>query len=144
MAGDTRENRGPPCGPRDPASHRCTPTPRPRVCAPRPARGSPSRPGHGSPEAAPGQPVRSPLRTPAPAGLPRSAAGFVPPPPPPPGCSGRRVSRSLLPSVAQLPRRGPGREGAWRGNLDAEPPAAGSGDTWSPTRLGLAVSKQNI
>lgn len=55
--------------------------------------------------------ARRDLRTPAPAVLPRSAAGFVPPP----VCSGRRVNRSLLLSVAQLPRRGPGREGAWRG-----------------------------
>lgn len=61
--------------------------------------------------------ARRDLRTPVPAGLPRSAAGFVPPP----GCSGRRVSRSLLLSVAQLPRTGPGREGAWRGTWTPSP-----------------------
>lgn len=122
-----------------PRSHRCTPNPRPQVCAPRLARGSPSRPRHGS--------KKSPRVA--------SAAG-----PPNPSSSRITSQRSRLcdPSGLQRPpgqpqpppkRRSAPEERAGKGggverDLDAEPPNAGSGDTWTPVRLLLSVSKQTI
>lgn len=115
-----------------PTLRRRTRTPRPQVCTPRPRGARVPAPGtvHLRPR---GQPVRSPLpwearRDPgpsAPAGLPRSAAGFVPPPSPPPGCSGRPVRRSRL--LTSLGSRGEGREGRGRGDAGPGRRAPGSG-----------------
>lgn len=122
-----------------PRSHRSTRTPRPHVCAPGLARGSPSRPRHGSKKsprvasaAGPPNPSSSRItsqrsRLCAPTGLQRPPGQQQPPP--------KRRS---------APEERAGKGGGVERDLDAEPPDAGSGDTWSPARLLLSVSKQII
>lgn len=137
--GVTGENRGPRDPETRPCSHRCTPTPRPHVCAPRLAQGSPSRPRHDSKKS------------------PRVASAAGPPNPSSSRITSQR-SRLCAPSGLQRPRGQPqpppkrrsapedraGKGGGVERDLDAEPPDAGSGDTWSLARLLLSVSKQII
>lgn len=131
--------------PRAPTSRRRTPTPRPRgarLPAPgtvhlRPRGQSVRSPSRGKRGGTPGPPLPQDYLAPQPALCPllrhRRAAAAAPGPPQPPL------------HVARLPRRGPGREGAWRRRTwTPSPPAVRSGDTWSPTRLALAASKHHL
>lgn len=134
--GVTGENRCPRCGPRDPTSL------------------APQHPDPSPPRLRPG--ARAGLAFP-PQKSPRVASAAGPPNP-----SSSRItsqcSRLCAPTGLQRPpgqqqpppkcRSAPeeraGKGGGVERDLDAEPPDAGSGDTWSPARLLLSVSKQII